>query len=185
MEEIKLIVGLGNPGPKYHATRHNLGFLTIDHFLQSQAVSSLEEKFDGTFCEMMVANQNRIFLKPQSFMNRSGVVVKKFLYKYSIEVHQMLVIHDEADLEEGVLRLKRGGGAGGHNGLRSIFDETGSQDFYRLRVGTGKSQQMELASYLLAKAPLSMLEGMAKQASQALETLFNDGFTKAQQKINQ
>lgn len=179
----KLIVGLGNPGPKYTYTRHNLGFLTLDHFLSGEP-SDWRDKYDGEFIRTTVGGKQRIFVKPMSFMNCSGEVIRKYMQSYYVEPHEILVVHDEADLEEGVIRLKKGGGAGGHNGLRSMIEELGSNKFYRLRVGTGKHEKMDLAAFLLSKSTPEFLEPMAEKASSILDSVFQLGFIKAQAEAN-
>ncbi|MEZ4819621.1 MAG: aminoacyl-tRNA hydrolase [Bdellovibrionota bacterium] len=181
---IKMVVGLGNPGSKYTYTRHNLGFLTLDHFLANAAVS-WSEKADGAFIRINMSGQQRIFLKPLSFMNLSGEVLRSYMRTYAVDPEEVLVVHDEADLEAGVIRLKKNGGAGGHNGLRSIIAETGSNAFYRLRIGTGKHEIIPLASFLLAKANPELLDPMAEKAAAVLEDVFAHGFIKAQQTVNQ
>jgi len=183
-DQIKLIVGLGNPGSKYELSRHNLGFLTLDHFVASQQ-GQWRDRQDGLFVKTNVQGIERVFLKPQLYMNRSGVVVSKYLIDHYIEPEEMLVLHDEADLSEGQIRLKKGGGAGGHNGLRSIMDEIGSQDFYRLRIGCGKHDKMDLASFVLSKASVEVLQPIFLEASKVLEDVFQSGFVKAQMSANQ
>ena len=179
--DIVLIVGLGNPGRKYEYSRHNMGFLTIDSYLEKQSGVDWQSKWDGEYAKVKIGGVERFFVKPQSFMNLSGKVVRSFLQFYKLEPHQMLVIHDEADLEEGDIRLKKGGGAGGHNGLLSIFTEAGIQDFLRMRVGVGKSLEKELADFLLEKASKTKLLDLALQSSDRLQSIFDDGFVKAQQ----
>lgn len=126
---IRLIVGLGNPGNKYRYTRHNLGFLTLDA-LERSCQSTWTAYGNGLYCHYTFNQTDCMLLKPQSFMNLSGEVVAKYIKKYSINIEDVLVVHDEADLDQGVLRLKTGGGHGGHNGLRSIIDRSGSRAFF-------------------------------------------------------
>lgn len=183
-DQIKLIVGLGNPGKKYEHSRHNLGFLTIDAFLEKKPDLHWQKKWDGEFVRMNIGDTERIFLKPQTFMNLSGHSVQAFLQFYKLQPHQMIVIHDEADLEEGDVRLKKGGGAGGHNGLLSIFEQTGLQEFLRLRVGVGKDTNKELADFLLEKTSKNKLLDLSQKASQTLEAVFEHGFVKAQNQLN-
>lgn len=182
-EDLSLIVGLGNPGTKYTNTRHNLGFWAIDAFVSPDA-PRWKEKHQGLYCEIRIEGKNRIFLKPQSYMNLSGEVVRAFLKDNYLKSENMLVIHDEADLDPGVIRLKKGGGAGGHNGLKSIMAETGSRDFYRMRLGTGKHPKMDLAAFLLSKTDPAFLAETATQAANALEDVFASGFVKAQSMLH-
>lgn len=182
-KEIVLIVGLGNPGRDYEYSRHNLGFLTVDFFLENHDVR-WSKKFESEFTKVSVNGIERLFIKPQTFMNLSGKAVRSFLQFYKIEASQMIVIHDEADLEEGDVRLKKGGGAGGHNGLLSLFSDAGVQDFYRIRVGVGKSPSKELADFLLEKTSKNRLLGLSEKASQLLQDVFDHGFVKAQNTHN-
>jgi len=134
-QPIQLIVGLGNPGAKYEQTRHNAGFWFLDQWLVDSSIRLKEDKnFQGLVGRMEVASESIWCLKPATFMNRSGQSVRALSYFYKIPVEQILVVHDELDLPVGVARLKRGGGHGGHNGLRDISDHLG-KDFMRLRIG--------------------------------------------------
>lgn len=182
-KEIVLIVGLGNPGRQYEYSRHNLGFLAVDFFLESHDVR-WGKKYESEFTKVSINGVDRTFVKPQTFMNLSGKAVRSFIQFYKIEPTQMIVIHDEADLEEGDVRLKKGGGAGGHNGLLSIFSDAGIQDFYRIRVGVGKSPSKELADFLLEKTSKNKLLDLAEKSSQLLQAVFDHGFVKAQNHYN-
>jgi PTH1 family peptidyl-tRNA hydrolase len=183
-DDFKLIVGLGNPGPKYQYTLHNLGFLTIDTFLSSKPDVRWQSKWEAEYARLEVQGSERIFLKPQTFMNLSGNAVRDCMKFYKFEPHQLLVIHDEADLEFGDVRLKKSGGAGGHNGLLSIFEHIGTQDFYRVRVGAGKSGNKMLADHLLGKFNKNEMLDLATKASETLQAVFEVGFTKAQNHHN-
>jgi PTH1 family peptidyl-tRNA hydrolase len=134
---IKLIVGLGNPGQQYQKTRHNAGFLFLDYLAGVSAWSS-EAKFHGTVASSLVGGNKVILLKPQTFMNKSGLSVSSIARYFKIELEEILVAHDELDLSSGVVRLKKGGGHAGHNGLRDIIASLGGKDFYRLRLGIGR-----------------------------------------------
>jgi len=180
--KVRLIVGLGNPGPKYRYTRHNLGFLALDD-LQSPQQKNWTSWAGGLYAAPSNF-ENSLLLKPQTFMNLSGQVVAKYIKKYSIKMEEVLVVHDEADLDEGILKLKKGGGHGGHNGLRSIMQETASRDFLRLRVGCGKHPHMELAAFLLAKAPPELLLSLAQKTSDVVRDVLEQGFVTAQQKLH-
>jgi len=183
-DDFKLIVGLGNPGPKYEYTLHNLGFLTVDVLLSNVSGVKWQNKWDGLYTKVEVGGAERIFLKPQTFMNLSGNAVRDCMKFFKFEPSQLMVIHDEADLEFGDVRLKKGGGAGGHNGLLSIFEHIGTQDFYRVRVGAGKSDNKMLADHLLGKFNKTKMLDLATQASQVLQEVFEVGFTKAQNNRN-
>jgi peptidyl-tRNA hydrolase, PTH1 family len=150
---IRLIAGLGNPGPRYQATRHNAGFWFADalaHDRGGQFKSSA--RFHGELCEVAADGGNCWILKPDVFMNRSGQAVAALAGFYKIPAEQILVVHDELDLPAGTVRLKQGGGNGGHNGLRSIAESLGSGNFVRLRIGIGHPGQRDLVTdYVLTK----------------------------------
>ena len=134
---IALIVGLGNPGKEYEATRHNAGFWFVDAIALQQNISfKSEKKFHGQLARFKQAGQDIWLLKPDTFMNLSGQSVQSVCQFYKIPLENILVAHDELDLEPGVARLKKGGGHGGHNGLRDIMSRMG-KEFYRLRLGIG------------------------------------------------
>lgn len=150
---IRLIAGLGNPGARYQATRHNAGFWLVDVLVQTHGGQfKSSARYHGELCELSMAGQTCTIIKPDTFMNRSGQAVAALAGFYKIPAEQILVVHDELDLQPGVARLKRGGGHGGHNGLRSIMESLGSGDFARLRVGIGHPGHKDLVTdYVLTK----------------------------------
>lgn len=167
---MQLIVGLGNPGSKYEATRHNVGFWFVDEVARSKGVSLRhEKKFHGEFGQASVDGQSVYLLKPMTYMNHSGQAVRAVSQFYKIPVENILVVHDELDIPPGALRLKQGGGHGGHNGLRDIIAHMGSKEFVRLRVGIGHpGNSREVTDYVLGKA------GRAEEAEirQALDDAY-------------
>ena len=135
---IKLLVGLGNPGPEHIATRHNAGFWFVDQLAEKHSLTFRpENKFQADVCRWQSADFDCWICKPMTFMNRSGVSVAAMANFYKIPVDDILVAHDEIDLDAGVIRLKQSGGHGGNNGLRDIIEQTGKKDFNRLRIGVG------------------------------------------------
>lgn len=150
---IKIIVGLGNPGSQYERTRHNAGFIFLDYLLSSAACGwSVDGRFQGEVASCSVVGGRLILLKPMTFMNRSGLSVGSALRYYKIKPEEMLVVHDELELPEGVVRLKRDGGHAGHNGLRDIIAHVDSRDFFRLRIGIGRpAAGSNIADYVLAR----------------------------------
>jgi peptidyl-tRNA hydrolase, PTH1 family len=146
---VKLVVGLGNPGPKYERTRHNIGFMAVDEIARFHGFRSPREKFNGLICEGEIGGERVVALKPMTFMNNSGESVAPAARFYKIEPADVIVIHDELDLAEGKLRVKRGGGAAGHNGLRSIDAHLGAE-YWRMRLGIGHPGRKDLVlTYVL------------------------------------
>ena len=151
MSEIKLIVGLGNPGREYENTRHNAGFWWVDEFARLQKLSfKSETKFHCLTARGLAHGREILLLKPQTFMNVSGRAVVALAQFYKIAPAEMLVVHDELDLPPGVARLKMGGGHGGHNGLKDIIAHLGTKDFWRLRIGIGHpGERADVVDYVL------------------------------------
>jgi len=141
VEETFLIAGLGNPGPNYEETRHNVGFLLVDELARRQGVRLDSGKWDGLFCRASFWGARVFLVKPQTFMNLSGRTVARFTDFFKVPVDHLLVIHDDLDMHPGRLKLVSGGGAGGHNGIRSLIQCLGSKEFYRLKYGIGKPGQ--------------------------------------------
>ncbi len=171
-EPIQLIVGLGNPGDQYLKTRHNAGFWFVDSLAyQANATFRRDNKFHGE-CLKLSQPSPHWLLKPDTYMNRSGQAVTALARFYRIEPEHILVVHDELDLPPGTARLKRGGGHGGHNGLRDIVQHLGSKDFLRLRLGIGHpGHSKQVANYVL-KNPSATDQSVIEQAMQgALEVL--------------
>jgi PTH1 family peptidyl-tRNA hydrolase len=154
MSEIKLIVGLGNPGREYEATRHNAGFWWVEEFARAQGASfRTDAKFHGLVTRTALHGHEVHLLMPQTFMNISGRAVGALAQFYKIEPAQILVVHDELDLPPGSAKLKLGGGHGGHNGLRDIIAHLGTRDFWRLRIGIGHpGERGEVSNYVLNAA---------------------------------
>ncbi len=144
-----LIVGLGNPGAEYAATRHNIGFMAVD--CVAPAGVSFTKKFHGECAQMTLGGESLLLLKPQTFMNLSGKSVQAAMAFYKLPPSQLIVIHDEIDLPLGKLRIKKAGGANGHNGLKDI-DAMVGQDYWRIRLGVGRpTDQRPAADYVLAR----------------------------------
>jgi PTH1 family peptidyl-tRNA hydrolase len=154
MNPIKLIVGLGNPGIKYAQTRHNVGFHFIDALCDKYGFSLSEsKKFYGDAAKVNLNGQSIWLLKPTTFMNHSGKSVLSLANFYKIMPEEILVVYDELDLPAGTAKIKKGGGHGGHNGLRDIIALTGSKDFYRIRLGIGHpGHKSKVVSWVLNRA---------------------------------
>ena len=146
---MKLIVGLGNPGKEYENTRHNVGFMVIDKFLQAHNITNEKSKFSGIYYETNINNEKYILLKPQKYMNLSGEVVRDFLNFYKIDIEDLLVISDDLDMECGKIKLKLTGSCGGHNGLRNIEQHINTKDYKRLKIGIANNKNMDTKDYVL------------------------------------
>jgi PTH1 family peptidyl-tRNA hydrolase len=182
-----LLVGLGNPGPQYLWTRHNAGFMVLDRFAARHGVAVSRKNFGGLTAETSLEGTRLVLLKPQTFMNLSGRSVAAAARFHKVPAERIVVIHDELDLPYGSVRLKEGGGHGGHNGLRSIVQEMGDSAFLRLRVGIDRSPHPDVAGYVLQSFSPTEMEGLADildGAVEALETLLSGGVGKAMSLFN-
>ena len=190
MSQIKLIVGLGNPGDKYTDTRHNAGEWLIERLARRFNVSlNPESKFFGKTARTLVNGKEVRLLVPTTFMNLSGKSVGALASFYRIKPEEILVIHDELDLPPGTAKLKQGGGHGGHNGLKDIVAQLGNNNnFYRLRIGIGHPGHRDLvAGYVLNKpspADRDALEKVLDEATDCVEMIFKDGMVKATNRLN-
>ena len=190
MSEIKLIVGLGNPGDKYADTRHNAGEWLIERLARRFNISlNPESKFFGKTARTLVNGKEVRLLVPTTFMNLSGKAVGALASFYRIKPEEILVIHDELDLPPGTAKLKQGGGHGGHNGLKDIVAQLGNNNnFYRLRIGIGHPGHRDLvAGYVLNKpspADRDALEKVLDEATDCVEMIFKDGIVKATNRLN-
>ncbi|MCF7926917.1 MAG: aminoacyl-tRNA hydrolase [Candidatus Izimaplasma sp.] len=144
---MKLIVGLGNPGKKYKDTKHNMGFMCLDNYISKSALSyQKSSKFNGEY----IKDGDTIFLKPLTYMNKSGISVRKMMDYFDIDADDILIIYDDLDLPLGKLRLRSKGRAGGHNGVKSIIEYINTSEFKRLRIGIGNDDEMETSNYVLS-----------------------------------
>jgi len=169
---VKLIVGLGNPGRKYQYTRHNIGFMIIDEWLERLKQSpKLSLKFNAEYKILKFGDQQICVAKPMTYMNLSGDAVSKIMKYYNIEVEDVLVIVDDINLDVGKLRLRELGGHGGHNGLRHIIGILKSEQFKRIRVGVGFNQNMALDHYVLAQFKENEKPLMARAGEETIAAL--------------
>lgn len=180
---IFVIVGLGNPGAQYAATRHNVGHWLLDQLAADAKVSlGAEKKVLGEVAQASIGGQTVRLLKPSTYMNESGQSVRRMLDFYKLESEQLLILHDELDLPPGTVRLKRGGGHGGHNGLRDIISHCGS-DFMRLRIGIGHPGDKSMVTSFVLKPPAvaerKLIEESLLPARRAIDILLRDGPEKA------
>jgi len=186
---LRLIVGLGNPGPDYAETRHNAGFWFCERLACELGVSfSRESRYHGLVAKARLGGSELWLLQPQTFMNRSGQAVQALTHFYRIAPAEMLVVHDELDIPPGQMRLKFGGGLGGHNGLKDITAYLGTQDYWRLRIGIGHpGDRNEVVNYVLKpprREEREEIDAALDRALRAWPTLAKAEFNAATQKIN-
>ena len=186
---MRLIVGLGNPGPQYEWTRHNCGFFVIDELARRAGVEVRTRECQALTGRARIFDNQVMLVKPQTFMNLSGVAVAQLKEKYEVErAADILVISDDLALPMGRIRLRRDGGAGGHNGLKSLIAKLGTQDFPRLRIGIAPEHPIaDTAAFVLAEFPRrerdALTESVAR-AADAAEVLCQEGIEKAMSKFN-
>ena len=182
-----LVAGLGNPGREYERTRHNAGWLVLDELARRRG-GSWRSKFSGSLSEVRLGDARLALLKPETYMNESGRSLGAAARFFKVEPEQVLVVHDDVDLETGRLQARAGGGLAGHNGLRSLAQHVGSQDFLRLRIGVGRpgrGDPRSVADWVLSPfAPEDDAETLVSRAADAVETIVGDGLEAAQQRFN-
>jgi PTH1 family peptidyl-tRNA hydrolase len=189
---IRLIVGLGNPGPEYETTRHNAGFWLADHLADDlRATFSMEKAFSGFVAKAKVGGDNVVLLKPMTYMNKSGLSVGAVARFYKFAPEQVLVLHDELDLMPGHVKLKQGGGHAGHNGLRDIQAVLGSPAFWRLRLGIGHPRTLGLAQQVAdfvlhppRREELTGIEAVIDRCRAVMPQLLQGEFTRATQQLH-
>ena len=148
---MKMIVGLGNPGDEYKNTHHNIGFIILDNYCKEKNISKMKEKYNGLYQKIMINGESIILLKPLSYMNLSGTVIRKFADFYKIKASDIFVIQDDIDLPIGKIKLKYKGSSGGHNGIKNIISELKTEEFPRFKVGIGRNQKISIKDYVLNK----------------------------------
>ena len=183
---MKLIIGLGNPGPRYRGTRHNIGFEVVDRVATRLGIDLDREKYRGLTAEIQRGGDKVALLKPMTFMNLSGESVAMAARNRVTAPDDLLVLYDEADLPVGRIRLRKDGGAGGHNGMKSIIERLGTQAFPRLRIGVGKDAG-ELAEHVLSKFKPDerpVVDEAVERAADAVMVWLDDGIDKAMNLFN-
>ncbi|MGI6538087.1 MAG: aminoacyl-tRNA hydrolase [Caldicoprobacterales bacterium] len=183
-----IITGLGNPGEKYHGTRHNIGFYVIDLLSEIHNIPLNKIKHRAVIGEGYIGDKKVVLAKPQTFMNQSGESLLLMNQWYKPKLEHNIVIYDDIDLDTGVLRIRPSGSAGSHNGMKSVIYQLHSQDFPRIRIGIGKPPEgWELSDYVLARFRDDEIEIMKKacqRAVNAVETMLSHGITDAMNKYN-
>jgi peptidyl-tRNA hydrolase, PTH1 family len=182
-----LVAGLGNPGREYERTRHNAGWVVLDELARRHG-GSWRSKFSGSLAEVRVDGSKLALLKPETYMNESGRSVAAATRFFKVPAESLLVVHDDVDLEPGRLQARRGGGLAGHNGLRSLAQHLGTQDFLRLRIGVGRPGRGDprpVKDWVLSPfAPEEDPHALVGRAADAVETIVRDGLEAAQQRFN-
>jgi PTH1 family peptidyl-tRNA hydrolase len=182
-----LVAGLGNPGREYRNTRHNLGWLVVEELARRHG-GSWRSKFSGSLAEVRLDSLRLALLKPETYMNESGRSVGAAARFFKVEPERLLVVHDDVDLEPGRLQARAGGGLAGHNGLRSLAQDLGSQDFERLRIGVGRPGRGDRRSVsdwvLSAFAPEDDIDALVSRSADAVEAIASDGLEATQQRFN-
>jgi PTH1 family peptidyl-tRNA hydrolase len=192
-ENIFLVVGLGNPGREYSTTRHNAGFMVVDELARRFGASIEQEKWQAHSVQLVLWGNKICLLKPDTFMNLSGKAVARYVDFYKVSPEQILVVHDDLDMDPGRVKLVAGGGTGGHNGIRSLVQYLGTKDFLRLKLGIGRPGKLNLYSgmpvekYVLAPfAPDEkiLMEQRVDVIEKGLEYLVREGIAKAMNLLN-
>lgn len=184
-----IVVGLGNIGKAYEKTRHNAGFLAIDYIGEKAGVKIDRVKFHATVAEVNIGGTGVLLMKPTTLMNNSGVAIAEAASFYKIAPENIIVLHDEISFDPGIIRIRRKGSAGGHNGLKSIIAHTGSQDFPRIKIGVGKkpTPEYDLADFVLSKFPeeaLKQLSDRYEDIKSATELIIKGDIELAMQKYS-
>lgn len=183
-----LIVGLGNPENEYSHTRHNMGFDTINQIAKNNNIQITKNKFKGLCESTIIQNQKVILLKPQTYMNLSGESVKEVSEFYNLKPEEIIVIYDDIDIEKGHIKIRKKGGAGSHNGMKSVVEELQSTNFARIRVGIGQPEfKSDMINYVIGKVPQEeqkILQQGVEKAAKAVEEILKNGIDIAMNKFN-
>jgi peptidyl-tRNA hydrolase, PTH1 family len=190
---MKLIVGLGNPGQEYSANRHNIGFLCLNHFARLHHIALDKKQGKARIGTGTVAGNEVVLAKPQTYMNLSGVAVSNLMQRYKIALEDLIVIHDDLDLPLGKIRIRQGSSAGGHNGIKSIIGNLGTQDFIRIRIGIsrpeveGENKDDSIKDYVLGDftgEDKAVIDTTIRRVSDAIICLITEDLNTAMNKFN-
>ena len=183
-----LIVGLGNPEEQYSNTRHNMGFNTINKLAKQYNIEINKSKFKSLYGNGIIEKEKVILLKPQTYMNLSGTAIKEVMDFYKINKEELIIIYDDIDIEPGIIKIRKKGGPGTHNGMKSVVNEIKTQDFTRVRVGIGMpSNKSDLINYVIGKISkddIEKLEDGTTKAKDALIEIIKNGVDTAMNKFN-
>jgi peptidyl-tRNA hydrolase, PTH1 family len=190
---MKLIVGLGNPGEEYSTHRHNIGFLCLNYFARKHHITWDKKQGKARTGRGTVAGEDVLLAKPQTYMNASGTAVSLLMQKYQISPDDLIVVHDDLDLPLGKIRIRKGSSAAGHNGIKSIIANLGTQEFTRIRAGIsrppveGEAKETSIVDYVLGdftEADRPVIEDTLQRVSEAIICLITSGLTAAMNKFN-
>ncbi|WP_442602098.1 aminoacyl-tRNA hydrolase [Paenibacillus sp. KN14-4R] len=185
---MKCFIGLGNPGTQYANTRHNIGFMAVDHFAKKWNFSSYQKKCKGLLAEGNVNGQKVYLLKPLTYMNLSGESLRALMDFYKIDLADVIVLYDDMDTNYGNIRLRYKGSAGGHNGIKSIIQHTGTQEFNRMRIGISRPLPgKEIVDYVLSpfsKEEFKTMDPILDKLSDAMEFVLTNDFERTMAKFN-
>ena len=182
-----IVAGLGNPGRRYEGTRHNIGFITVDFLAEQHQVRVTKIRHKALTGEGMISGRKVLLVKPQTYMNLSGNSIREIMAYYKAPPENLLVIYDDADLPAGQIRIRKKGGAGTHNGMRSILYDLQTEEFPRIRVGVGQSGRMDLGAYVLSgfrKDEREIMEEAVVRAAEAVACVLEKGMDKAMAAYN-
>ena len=183
-----LIVGLGNPEEEYARTRHNMGFDVINKLSEKLNIKVNKNKFNSLYGTGTINGEKIVLVKPQTYMNLSGEAVRDFKNFYKVSQENIIIIHDDLDIEPGIIKIRKKGGPGTHNGMKSVVHEIQTEEFPRIRVGIGNPEyKNDLLNYILTKIPeedYSVLENAINNAANAIEEIINNGIESAMNKFN-
>ena len=183
-----LVIGLGNPEAEYSKTRHNMGFNTINKIAQQYNIEINKNKFQGLYESAVIEGKKVILVKPQTYMNLSGNCVKEIADFYKVQKEEILVIYDDMDIEPGKIKIRKKGSSGGHNGMKSIIQMLGTEEFPRIRIGIGRPEHNgDEINYVIGAIPeeeIPKLEKGVKKAKEAVIEILKNGIDSAMNKLN-
>lgn len=183
-----LIVGLGNPEEEYARTRHNMGFDTINKISEKSNIKVNKSKFNSLYGIGTIEGEKVILLKPQTYMNLSGIAIRDFMNFYKILPENIIVIYDDLDIEPGIIKIRKKGGSGTHNGMKSVIHEIQTENFPRIRIGIGNPEyKNDLLNFILTRIPdeeYKILQQAQENAAKAVEEIIKNGIDSAMNKYN-
>ena len=182
-----VIAGLGNPGKKYENTRHNMGFLVVDRIAEKTGIKVNKIEHKALVGDGMISGHKALLVKPQTYMNLSGVSLREIVDYYGVNMSDLIVIYDDFDLETGAIRIRKKGSAGSHNGMKSVIGHLGSGEFPRLRIGIGKSGLLDWKDFVIGKVASQekgTIAGAVDRAADAVICILEKGIDKAMNEYN-